>query len=197
MNGNCVIAVNKDPNCKTFVGQICSECYNGFFYSQIEAICKRVNPICKTSNLLNGDCTSCYPGYQLNPANGNCEVFFRDPNCQDFSPNGNCLKCVIKYYISSNGKCIPVNPLCKDYNPNNGACTSCYPGYVVKNGGCEVGSAIDPNCKNLQGETCVECFTGYYTQNGKCKQASPLCKTFNPNNGFCTSCYPGYEIVGG
>ena len=78
---------------------------------------------------------SCYPGYQLNSNTGACEVFFRDPNCQDFSSEGTCLKCASRYYLS-NSKCTPVNPLCKDYDQTFGSCTSCYPGYIVKGGRC-------------------------------------------------------------
>jgi hypothetical protein len=42
--------------------------------------CVGLNPLCKTSNLTNGNCLSCYPGYTL--ANGLCSVSFKDPNCQ-------------------------------------------------------------------------------------------------------------------
>ena len=194
-NGNCGISQLKDPNCKTQNGQACVECYMGFFYSGAEGKCKRLNPLCKTSNLSNGFCTSCYPGYTVNPSSGNCEVFFRDPNCKNFDANNYCIECGIRFYIAE-GKCKPVNPLCKDYNPSNGFCTECYSGYVVSAGTCKLGSAVDPNCKTLNGDVCVECFSMYFPSNGKCQQASPLCKSFNKSNGYCTSCYPGYEVVG-
>lgn len=61
--GKCIISQSSDKNCKTFSGQICSECYAGYFYSQAESQCKRLNQLCKTSNLLTGACLTCYGGY--------------------------------------------------------------------------------------------------------------------------------------
>lgn len=90
---------------------------------------------------------SCYPGYNLNNNNGNCEVFFRDPNCKKFSPNNMCTQCAIKFFVNNNGKCSPVSPLCNNYDNLTGNCLSCYPGYVVSGGACILGTSKDPNCK--------------------------------------------------
>lgn len=70
--GKCIIATSQDVNCKSFKGQQCNECYQGFFYSQNDRACKKLNPLCKTSNLSTGACTGCYPGYNLNPSSGAC-----------------------------------------------------------------------------------------------------------------------------
>ena len=90
-NGRCTIAIAKDPNCKSFVGGLCSECYKGFYFHSYDKACKRINPLCKSSNRNNGACTSCYPGYNLNANSGTCEVFFKDPNCKKFDGGKNCL----------------------------------------------------------------------------------------------------------
>ena len=33
--------------------------------------------------------------------------------------------------------------------------------------------------------------------NGRCKQVNPYCRGYNPSNGDCTDCYPGYALSGG
>lgn len=117
-----------------------------------EKICKKLNQLCKSSNLQTGACTDCYPGYSLNSGNGNCEVSFKDPNCKDFNKDNTCKVCASKYFIGSNGKCSPANPLCKDFNQSNGLCTACFPGYGLNpKGQCIKGYSSDPNCKNIQG----------------------------------------------
>lgn len=117
----------------------------------------------------------------------------KDPNCRNFAPNGNCLACSARYYVNTNGKCVPANPLCKEFNTLNGACTLCYPGYGISGNTCLQGVSQDPNCKTFQGANCQECVNGFFIgPDGKCKQASPLCKTFDPRSGACLTCYNGY-----
>ena len=194
-SGACMISTSRDPNCKQYRGETCIQCSSGFYYSPDSVVCKKLNPLCKTSDLINGRCLSCYPGYQLNTNNGQCAVFFKDPTCKIFAASGDCSECIAKHYLKA-GKCIMVNPLCKAYNPMTGSCTSCYPGYIINAGSCEEGIE-DPNCKKGQGKMCMECFPGFYLELGLCKQVSPLCKGSNPSTGACTSCYPGYELKGG
>ena len=43
----------------------------------------------------------------------------------------------------------------------------------------------------------MKCYKGFYLQNKACKQANPLCKTFYKENGFCSSCFPGYTLLDG
>lgn len=143
-----------DPNCKSFTSGLCNECYKGFYFHSYDKICKRINPLCKSSNKNNGACTSCYPGYNLNVNGGTCEVFFRDPNCKKFDNNNKCLSCAKRYYVNEGGKCSPTSPLCKDYNPKNGHCTSCYQGYAQHQGSCVLGNAQDPNCQKFEGIEC-------------------------------------------
>ena len=55
----------------------------------------------------------------------------------------------------------------------------------------------DPNCNKFEGSKCVKCSFGYYFNfKGKCTLANPNCKEFDESNGFCTSCYPGFEVEG-
>lgn len=128
--GLCVVALNTDPNCKNSADSGCLECYVGYFYSSADKICKRLNPLCRTSNLVTGACLTCYQGYKVNNLSGNCEIFFQDPNCPEFKDNL-CVRCLDRYYLKS-GACAAVNPLCKDYSAADGACQSCYPGYSIQ-----------------------------------------------------------------
>ena len=65
-------------------------------------------------------------------------------------------------------------------------------------GRCVIASVKDANCKKYSGSVCSECYKGYYfhSYDQICKRINPLCKTYNSNNGACTSCYPGYSQVG-
>ncbi len=65
-SGRCIIGQVTDMNCKKLNVNICTDCYQGYFIDPINGICKRVNPLCKTSNMLTGACLSCYNGYSLN-----------------------------------------------------------------------------------------------------------------------------------
>lgn len=71
-----------DANCKRYNGQNCVECYGGFYVNSATKMCKKLNPLCKTSNMLTGACLSCFNGYSINPVTGGCSVASRDPNCK-------------------------------------------------------------------------------------------------------------------
>ena len=78
-NGICTVAQDADLYCKTknTVGS-CVECHIDFFLNGGK--CASFNPLCKISDLNNGQCTTCYPGYVINA--GYCTVSLKDPNCQ-------------------------------------------------------------------------------------------------------------------
>lgn len=74
-----------------------------------------LNPLCQSSNLTDGRCTSCYPGYAIEPVSGNCLVSLKDPNCLSSSGPA-CTACADRFYLSVNSRCVQVNALCKGYN---------------------------------------------------------------------------------
>lgn len=125
---------------------------------------------------------------------GACKTFIADGNCKTFNKDGTCSICSSKYFLNEKKKCTPANPLCKQHDPISGACTSCYFGYKLSGIKCIVGFDIDNNCQKNDKLNCLSCIKGFYLQNNKCFQASPLCKTYDANNGACTSCYYGYEL---
>lgn len=187
--------------CAKWRGTVCEQCAKGTFLGR-NNICAVANPLCLTFNETNGDCLSCYAGYSL--AQGACLVSNAttptDPYCQKFLTADVCTQCSDRYYIGFDGVCREVNPLCKTYDQSTGNCISCFPGYELAQGACGVAteSVADVNCKRWDGKVCKECaFGAFFSRDGSCQFASPLCKTFDPSNGDCTSCYDSFDLAGG
>lgn len=86
--------------------------------------------MCKTFDRENGNCLSCYTGYEV--ADGTCIVSkTADPFCKKVDQSGKCAFC-FQGYISIKGKCTQQNPLCKSIDKDTGGCTSCWPGYSLE-----------------------------------------------------------------
>lgn len=49
-------------------------------------------------------------------------------NCFAYTPEGNCLECFERFYLSNLNVCEEVDIFCKGYNKATGNCTSCYEG---------------------------------------------------------------------
>lgn len=83
-NGNCIQPSSNNNNAnRTYIevpqifcreydlpAQVCRTCYNGYFYSKSEAVCKMASSDCRTFSPTNGLCTSCFEKYYL--VNGTC-----------------------------------------------------------------------------------------------------------------------------
>jgi len=147
-----------DPNCNTFNGSTCVSCSKSYYLSS-SGKCTAVNPSCNTYDPTNGNCTSCFAGYQV--LNGNCVISVTQPtiaNCNSIdSQTGKCTKCSFGYYFDANGNCAQQNPNCKTFNTIIYACTECYSGYDLVNNDCQKSAAqtIDPNCKTFNGTVCI------------------------------------------
>lgn len=114
--------------------------------------------------------------------------------------NGNCVKCSSGYYFNSNNICVQTDPNCKVFDTLNKVCTGCYPGFALDSSyKCAKSSAsqpLDPNCASFNANgNCVLCSKGSSFNNfGVCASLDPSCLTYNPNNGYCLTCYPGYGL---
>lgn len=191
----------RNLGCKTYSSGVCSTCAVRY-YLDSNNICQPVNPNCNTYNTTNGACLSCYPGFGLIEDTclpGLVSSSF-DPNCNTFKGDS-CIKCSLKYYLNSNGKCKAVDPSCKTFDNTNGNCLSCFAGFEVSNGSCLVSKikATISNCNQVDLTTgkCAKCSFGYYfDQQGNCNQADPNCKTFDAIQLQCTACYSGYSLNG-
>ena len=118
--------------------------------------------------------------------------------CKSYTA-GVCTGCSTRYYLDSQQICQPVNPNCNTYNDKTGGCLSCYPGFGLIEDTCLPGivtNAFDPNCNSFKGNDCIKCSKGYFlNSNAKCQAVNPACKTYDINNGACTSCFSGYEVA--
>jgi hypothetical protein len=198
---NCLKANRSitDQNCKKWNGPICEECSFGAFFKP-DGTCALADAICRTFDPINGACTSCYDSFELSGntcVKSTVDVASIDPNCAQFKGKV-CEKCSKNFYFGSNGLCTAVNPLCNGYNPLNGACTGCFESFVLNGRDCIEDTAFklsDPNCASWLQGVCVRCATRTFMNNsGLCQDVSKDCNTYNPLNGYCTSCYPGFDL---
>lgn len=146
-----------DPFCKRFLANnVCAECSTRYFINGF-GICQEVNPLCNGYDAANGNCLSCYPGFNL--VSFSCmkgESQITDQYCKTW--NGTvCIECSKGAFFLPNGICQPVNPLCKTYDSSNGDCTSCYDSFALQGGKCvnSTQPLSDPNCASFFGTVCL------------------------------------------
>lgn len=87
---NCIPGSDQDINCNEWNGQICKSCIKGYYISN-NNLCKIANSYCKEYDGSNGNCLSCYPGYDLVPPS--CINTTKDKNCKKFD-NSNKTACI-------------------------------------------------------------------------------------------------------
>jgi hypothetical protein len=119
-----------DSGCATWDwnNQKCLKCSSRWVFNK-DGVCVPVADQCKT-NADNGDCTSCFFGYDLKE--GKC--VFSDSNnakpsdsgCATWDWNNQvCLKCSKGWAFNIKNVCVAVSDLCRT-NADNGDCTSCF-----------------------------------------------------------------------
>jgi hypothetical protein len=56
---------------------------------------------------------------------------------------------------------------------------------------------LNPGCRQFDSNgNCLACSNRFYkNKEGICQPVNNNCRTFNPDNGACTSCYDGFSIV--
>jgi hypothetical protein len=123
-------------------------------------------------------------------------IVIRNLGCKSYNPQGVCITCSTRYYLDSGNICQPVNPNCNTYDLVTGGCLSCYPGFGLIEDTCLPGivsNSFDPNCNTFNGSLCAKCSSGFFLNTaGKCQGVDPTCKSFDPTNGACLSCFAGY-----
>lgn len=131
--GQCIVGVSVDTNCKNMVGGSCKDCVSGFYVGS-EGKCKQASPLCRTFDSKNGNCLTCYNGYEV--SSGACVIAkSHDPFCKKTDAQNACLVCY-SGYLPIRGKCVEQNPLCKKVDLNNGGCTDCWSGYALADSNC-------------------------------------------------------------
>lgn len=189
-----------DPNCKTFVNNVCVEC-SFRHYQDSEGKCIEVNPDCQEYD-SEGACTACYVGFKIQGTL--CvedDTIAGDPNCAKWA-DGLCMKCSTGTFFDPSGMCKSVDPLCKTFSPLDGACQTCYVGFKLEGKKCvEDKQNSGTNCAEFsedQPNICLRCSKGYYFNSKEvCTKVSDLCATYNEKTGACLSCFVGYELSQG
>lgn len=164
-NGACIVdtisQVNSNPFCSKWAGNTCLSCATNTYFN-VNGVCQQMDVNCQTFS--NGNCISCYSGYQL--VNQVCQVSVNtvsDPNCNNFNTNGICTKCASNAYFNDLGVCVKIDATCQIFDMPNRICTRCYPGYTIQpNGFCRpsVNNEIDPYCAQWNGLVCIQCSIG-------------------------------------
>ena len=141
---NCIIdqqvgggsIISSDPYCIKYINGLCAQCSSGYYFSRNDNICKQLDPLCKTSDMTNGNCQSCYPGYSLSTFL-RCEILqvVQIVNCNTINDVGVCIDCLSGYYLTNNA-CQPVSILCATYNRLTGQCLTCVDRHYLENGAC-------------------------------------------------------------
>jgi len=155
--------------------QVCLACSEFWYFNN--NVCVPVSAFCKTYDNTNGNCLTCYKGYEL--ASGSCALSTSnppsDPGCADWNWDAQtCLTCA-KFWVLREGKCVSVSPYCNTYSDANGECTSCFKGYRLNSGVCEVAPAEGSLCKATnEAGSCLTCYNGYALYGGRCVKIDSL-----------------------
>lgn len=209
-NGTCKVITAQDqvnPGCLAWDGNhSCLSCSARFYFNS-QKICTQVSDYCYTWN-TNGACTSCYGGYVLD-STGNCIV-----NPTPFTPASNslcktwsgtsCITCADRSFFDSNGVCQAVSNNCNTWDAKTGDCLTCFGGYDLEKGSCVFSASnnakpSDLGCSkwDLKSQACLSCSKNWvFNTNKVCTPVSDFCKS-STDNGVCTSCYSGYDLING
>lgn len=89
----------------------------------------------------------------------------------------------------------------------NNVCVSCAGGFTLTGGQCifqqpmqqtvtvqQTVQSAQFGCRVASPAGCIECSQGFFLSLGQCRPVSNLCAGYNPENGFCTSCFSGYTL---
>lgn len=80
---------------------------------------------------------------------------------------------------------------------------TCYHGYVVDSGKCaldmnEFRPSVDSLCAEWKGRVCIKCaHRSFFDSNGVCVSVSTNCATWDEFDGFCLTCFNGYDLIKG
>jgi hypothetical protein len=196
INGNCEPIQSAPPNCQAAdpVGN-CLTCLPHFYFNASNA-CLPVSPLCAKFENSGGKCLSCLPTHTLLP-DSSCLLNNLTTGCKSAGPSGLCSGCQVQYVLIGGGACLLRDPNCLSYD-DGGSCSKCVSMYYVWQGRCakQVLKSKDGNCRiNDLLNYCMECNQGYFISAGNCLLADQLCRTFDPANGNCLTCYPGYKLT--
>jgi hypothetical protein len=121
---------------------------------------------------------------------------WKNPYCQSYDKNNNCLTCS-KGYVLNGNFCIINSTICKIFNSTTKLCTSCDPSFVISGKSCVAQVTINPFCLTFNGTKCVSCAPGYFPNSGTCSYPSSECAIANQITGNCLACNSRYFLING
>ena len=139
-NGICSKSTQSSGCLERDQNGVCIRCSFRSYLSDANE-CVSVDDQCADFNYDDKVCIGCYSGYSL--LNDKCQITQVDEdkeieNCFAYTPEGNCLECFDRFYLSEANVCAEVDIFCKGYEKATGDCTSCYEGlgFSLKEGKC-------------------------------------------------------------
>lgn len=84
------------------IDNTCVQCSGGYYFNSNQRLCTQLDPLCRNSDMTNGDCTSCYPGYFLSAARCVAAQSIQIANCNVVGANGLCTECMEGTYLAAN-----------------------------------------------------------------------------------------------
>ena len=61
---------------------------------------------------------------------------------------------------------------------------------------CQIVMIRNLGCRKSEEGVCVECVTRYWLDSEAiCQPVNPNCNTYDPANGACLTCYPGFGLI--
>ena len=171
----------------------CKECNKREYSPKGSERCFPVDTSCVTYNKTNGNCLSCYEGYELK--NNKCNKC-KAGMYSNSKTNKKCVECEEGYYSFPGWKmCINCDVGCTSCDKTSGKCFSCYEGYELNNGKCEEcpkGTYNDINSTTK----CKQCPERTYSREGwgKCVTCGSICMICDKTNGNCLQCNDGYQL---
>lgn len=178
------------------------------YFRNSEGRCVPVSDQCR-EHAENGDCTSCYRGYDL--VDGRC-IFSESNNAEPSDlgcglwdwENQVCLQCSTGFVFNINRVCVATSDLCRTIDPESGDCTACYEGYDLEDGACVYSPSNNARPSDLgcgtwdwKNQVCLKCSNRwFFNSENRCVPVDDNCNNY-ADDGSCTSCFPGYAVTNG
>ena len=127
-----------NPGCKRFdSGNICAQCSDRY-YKDSQGICQPVSQHCKTYNVKDGACTSCYDGFFVVedaclpiPDSELLALAEALSNCNQIGDDNTCQRCSVGYYFDDKRICKKIPESCANFDIISAKCLGCYQGYSL------------------------------------------------------------------
>lgn len=148
----------------------------------------------------NCSCSSCLPGYVLNPLSSAsclpCGI-----SCIACNPNNisQCQSCMVGTFLNSTNQCEPCASECLSCNISASQCLACKPGFYY-NTSLSICQACIKDCFVCSSsDTCATCFKGFaLVGTNICRACASVCSECDPSNiTKCTGCGRGLRLLNG